>query len=311
MVREMTSTLRIFAFFAAFVLALGCGKEDIDYSDWYDDDDKESTETPGTGDDSGEAVEGDLRVMSFNVRYPASTDTGEKSWSNRKKGVYAMIEAKKPMLIGVQECYISQRNDIMNNIKGYACYGVGRDDGKDKGETTSIIYDKSLFSLKEYGTFWLTEKDITQPNTGWDATIKRTTTWAKLEMKSNKQQFFFVNTHLDHQGATAKAEGLKLIKQKLDEMNPAGLPVVLTGDFNEEPTSAIFNVLLMKNARNTAPKTDYSATSNGWGSKSQTIDHIFFNNFEVLQYQTIKDRWDGVTYISDHYPIMATFNFNK
>ena len=102
MVREMTSTLRIFAFFAAFVLALGCGKEDIVYSDWYDDDDKESTETPGTGDDSGEVVEGDLRVMSFNVRYPASTDTGEKSWSNRKKGVYAMIEAKKPMLIGVQ-----------------------------------------------------------------------------------------------------------------------------------------------------------------------------------------------------------------
>lgn len=304
----MTRTLKIFSLLAAFALVVSCGKQEPDYSAWYETEDEETpAPTPGEGDEP--AFE--LSVMSFNVRYPASSDTGDKAWKNRRAGVYAMLKDKKPMLIGVQECYISQRTDIMNNVEGYECYGVGRTDGKSSGETTSIFYDKSLFSLIESGTFWLTEKNINEPNTGWDATIKRTTTWAKLEMKSNKQQFFFVNTHLDHAGATAKSEGLKLVQWKINELNQGGLPVVLTGDFNEEQTSAIFNHLTLENARKKAPLTDNFSTSNGWGSKNQQIDHIFYGNLEILSYETIRDRWEGYTYISDHYPVMATFNFNK
>lgn len=304
----MTRTLKIFSLLAAFAFAVSCGKQEPDYSAWYETEEEETpVPTPGEGDEPSF----ELSVMSFNVRYPASSDTGDKSWKNRRNGAYAMLKAKKPMLIGVQECYISQRTDIMNNVEGYECYGVGRTDGKSSGETTSILYDKSLFSLIECGTFWLTEKNINEPNTGWDATIKRTTTWAKLEMKSNKKQFFFVNTHLDHAGATAKAEGLKLIQKRIDELNTGGLPVVLTGDFNEEQTSAIFNALTLENARKKAPVTDNFATSNGWGSKNQQIDHIFYGSLEVLSYETIRDRWEGYTYISDHYPVMSTFNFNK
>ena len=44
----------------------------------------------------------DFNVMSFNVRYPASSDTGDKAWSARRKAVYAMIKDRKPMVIGVQ-----------------------------------------------------------------------------------------------------------------------------------------------------------------------------------------------------------------
>ena len=150
------------------------------------------------------------------------------------------------------------------------------------------------------------------PSTGWDASIKRTATWVKLEMKSNGQQFYFVNTHLDHQGATAKAEGLKLIQQKINDMNQAGLPVILTGDFNELSSSSIFNTLTLKNVRNEAPITDNFGTSNGYGDQNKQIDHIYFGgSLNPLTYETIRDRWEGITYISDHYPIMATFNFKK
>ena len=304
----MTRTLKIFSLLAVFALAISCSKPEPDYSAWYETD-EDDTPAPVPGD--GAEAEFELSVMSFNVRYPASSDTGDKAWKNRRSGVYAMLKEKKPMLVGLQECYISQRSDIMNNVEGYECYGVGRTDGKSSGETTSILYDKSLFSLVENGTFWLTEKDINEPNTGWDASINRTATWAKFEMKSDGQQFYYVNTHLDHQGATAKSEGLKLIQWKINELNPGGLPVVLTGDFNEEQTSAIFNSLSLKNARKEAPLTDNFLTSNGWGSKNQQIDHIFFGSLEVLSFETIRDRWEGYTYISDHYPVMATFNFIK
>jgi endonuclease/exonuclease/phosphatase family metal-dependent hydrolase len=119
-----------------------------------------------------------------------------------------------------------------------------------------------------------------------------------------------VNTHLDHAGATAKAEGIKLIQKRIDELNTGGLPVVLTGDFNEEQVSAIFNALTLENARKKAPLTDNFATSNGWGSKNQQIDHIFYGNLEVLSYETIRDRWEGYTYISDHNPVMAEFRYH-
>ena len=309
MVKEMKKINIIFSTILAAVLSFGCAEKEIDYSPWYGTDEEDNQ--GGTDKPSVPEGEAELTVMSFNVRYPAAADTGEKAWSNRRAAIYSMIKTKKPMLIGVQECYISQRNDITNNCEGYGAYGVGRTDGNTSGETTSILYDKSIFSLKEYGTFWLSETP-TKPSAGWDASINRTTTWVKLEIKSTKQMFYFVNTHLDHQGAVAKAEGLKLIQQKINDMNTANLPVVLTGDFNEASSSSIFSALSLKNARNVAPITDNFGTSNGWGDKNQQIDHIYFGgDLNALSYETIRDRWEGLTYISDHYPIMATFNFKK
>lgn len=52
----------------------------------------------------------DLSAMTFNVRYPASSDTGDKAWDNRKSGIYAMLRTVKPMVVGVQECFLSQRH---------------------------------------------------------------------------------------------------------------------------------------------------------------------------------------------------------
>ena len=40
-----------------------------------------------------------------------------------------------------------------------------------------------------------------------------------------------------------------------------------------------------------------------------TIDHIFYSDFTPLEYHTIMDRWNGVQYISDHYPISALLEF--
>ena len=50
-------------------------------------------------------------------------------------------------------------------------------------------------------------------------------------------------------------------------------------------------------------------TYNGWGTTTSTIDHIFYSDFTPLEYHTIMDRWNGVQYISDHYPISALLEF--
>ena len=103
------------------VAAIACGEKEDDYSDWYGDGDKNQSDP---GNSTTPVGDFDLSIMSFNVRYPATEDTGDKSWGARSKGVYAMLKAKKPMIVGLQECYISQRSDITRNVEGYGVYGV-------------------------------------------------------------------------------------------------------------------------------------------------------------------------------------------
>ena len=232
-------------------------------------------------------------------------DTGEKAWSNRRKAVYAMINDRKPMVIGVQECYLSQRADILANCSGYKAYGVGRDDGKERGESMSILYDSKKVQLENHGTFWLSPTPD-KPSKGWDAACNRTATWAVVKITATGKRFFLVNTHLDHVSAVAQEEGVKLIKSKIDEFNTDSLPTIVMGDMNIDGSSPIFNVLGMKNTRDEAEVTDKVYT---FGSKY--IDHIFYKGLDVVAYETLNGYWEGTNYLSDHRPIMSMFNFLK
>ena len=123
----------------------------------------------------------------------------------------------------------------------------------------------------------------------------------------------FMNTHLDHQVQDAKVNGMALNKKKMDEINTTGLPVIYLGDFNSDQSPAWMLEVetYMNNARKKAPLTDNFLTSHGYGKKNQQIDHIYYSNLAALSFETIRSKYSGITYISDHYPIMAKFNFEK
>ena len=57
-----------------------------------------------------------ITAMSFNIKYPASSDEGEKAWDNRKVGVVEMLKTKKPDIVGLQECFISQRTYLVESL---------------------------------------------------------------------------------------------------------------------------------------------------------------------------------------------------
>ena len=138
-------------------------------------------------------------------------------------------------------------------------------------------------------------------------------TWAVVKVLKNGKRFFFINTHLDHQGPNAQAGGMQVIMQKFKELNTENLPQVLVGDFNVTKPSDVFTVCeqTMKDVRDNAPTTDKIGTFNNWGSSSKVIDYIFESGFKLLEYRTINDTWKGVKYISDHYPICALMRFEK
>jgi endonuclease/exonuclease/phosphatase family metal-dependent hydrolase len=74
-----------------------------------------------------------LKVMSFNIRLNVDSDK-ENSWTNRKQDVADLLTYYHPDYFGVQEALPDQMKDIKNGLKNYDYVGVGRDDGKEKGE---------------------------------------------------------------------------------------------------------------------------------------------------------------------------------
>lgn len=252
-----------------------------------------------------------IKAMSFNIKYPASADTGVKAWDNRKAGIIEMLMTKEPDLVGLQECYIKQRTFIVENLPQYDCYGLVRNNGTNEGsgETMSILWNKDKFEKVECGTFWLSETPDT-PSLGWGAGNYRTCTWILFQHKETGKKFFHFNTHLDHAKEAAQTGGASLIRERMNSLNKEGYPVILTGDMNVAMNSPVCALFDMDHARAEAPETDYKTTCHGYGSKTQVIDHILYSGLEPWLFQTVTGPWSGYTYISDHNPVMAEFRYH-
>ena len=250
-----------------------------------------------------------LKVMSYNIRLGSAQD-GTNSWALRYSATEEMLKDQKPDVFGVQEALEYQIRYI-EDMCGYESVGVGREDGKAEGEHMSIFWNKKTLKMLKWGTFWLSETPQ-KPSMGWDAACFRTATWALMKDKRTGEKFYFVNTHLDHEGAEAQKNGLNLIMDKIAEINAEGLPMVLTGDFNMEPSNPNLAELdaRMQSARKIAAQTDSHATYNGWGKSSTMIDYIYVSGFSSCpEYQTVTKRYKDRKFISDHYPIFARLIF--
>ncbi|MDE5956541.1 MAG: endonuclease/exonuclease/phosphatase family protein, partial [Bacteroidales bacterium] len=218
---------------------------------------------------------------------------------------------QKPDVFGVQEAFDYQVLFIKENCRDYDCAGVGREDGKKKGEHMAIFWNKKTVKMIKWGTFWLSETPE-KPSMGWDAACIRTATWALMKCKKTGRKFYYVNTHLDHVGPLAQKNGLKLIVDRIASINPQGYPMVLTGDFNITPDNPALADLdsMMQSTRKIAAKTDNLGTFNDWGKASDMIDYIYCSGFsECVEYQTVTKKYADRSFISDHYPIFARLIF--
>ncbi len=269
----------------------------------------------------------ELNVVSFNIRMGVAKD-GENSWEYRKAASAEMVKTLAPDIMGVQEAFDFQTEYIKEQCPDYDGVGVGRDDGKTSGEIMMIFYNTKKVELEKWGTFWLSgTPDV--PSFGWDAACRRTATWALLKMRKSGKEFYYVNTHLDHIGRVAEKNGLKLIVDRIDSINPQGFPMILTGDFNVLPQDAVLNDLnkIMSSARATADTTDSTPSFNAFGKPLKqaaigdqfvdlattdglTIDYIYYSGFSKCpKFRTVTESFADVPYISDHYPVTATLEF--
>ncbi|MCI0920365.1 endonuclease/exonuclease/phosphatase family protein [Sphingobacterium rhinopitheci] len=252
-----------------------------------------------------------FNVATFNIRQKNNSDIGNM-WDDRKNAVTNLIKFHEFDIFGIQEGFIEQLNDMQANLPDFSYIGVGRDDGKQKGEYSAIFYNKNRYTVLNSGTFWLSETDITTPNKGWDAALPRICTWGIFKDRKNGKKFIFMNTHFDHIGVVARKESAKLILQKAKEF-AKDLPLILTGDFNvnqqDEAYLTLANSGVVQDVYNlTAFKYEPNSTFNGWGKtikESGLIDHIFVTKpFKVRKFGILTDTYMG-KFPSDHFPVFA------
>ena len=261
----------------------------------------------------------ELNVMTFNIRLNTAADDRD-AWPYRKDNLASEVLFHEVHLLGVQEALHDQMMDLKDRLRSFKYVGVGRDDGKEKGEYSAIFYDTSRLQLLQSQTFWLSETPAIPGSKSWDAAITRIVTWAKFKDKKTQKIFFAFNTHFDHMGKVARRESAKIILNKVKEI--AGTtPAIISGDFNSEPTDEPIQIITEKNNPlhltdtkeiSATPHYGPTGTFNGFKAKErndQPIDYIFIKGrWKVLKHATISESWDG-RFASDHFAVLAAVKF--
>jgi endonuclease/exonuclease/phosphatase family metal-dependent hydrolase len=275
---------------------------------------------PAAAPGSGDAT---LRVMTFNIRYGTAKD-GPDHWDKRRELLADTVRKFDPDLLGTQETLLEQAEYLAEKFPGYDWLGVGRDDGKRKGESVAIYWKKDRFEKQAGGHFWLSEQPDVPGSKSWDTSLTRMATWVKLRDRKSDgpaSQFVWVNTHFDHMGKQARLESGKVIRAWLRK-NAAELPVIVTGDFNTDAGSAPFKALV---GEGDAPQLtdaygklhpqrgDEEATHHAFkgGRKGTRIDWILYSRpFEVVE-AAIDHANDNGRYPSDHFPVEAVLRVQR
>ena len=248
-----------------------------------------------------------LKVFTFNLRINNKGD-GINMFDNRTDRILECINTYKPDLIGFQEGNAHMRAFLRDHLEDYTVVGCGRE--KDyHGESAAIAFKKDAFELISLDTFWLSaQPHVPGSRYGGDqSSCPRVCTSAFLKHNDCEKPFWFYNTHLDHQGKTARLLGSVQLMQYLSEKP---YKFVLTGDFNARPdTASIRMICNTAEQLGTVDATQHiKGTFHGFRGdcEDRKIDYIFTNlAVDPTQSYDIPDDDSCGHYYSDHHAVCA------
>ena len=200
---------------------------------------------------------------------------------------------------------------------------------------TLILYRTNRFTLEDSGYFWLgeTPEKACLPFEASDDEV-RTCIWVKLKEKESGKSIFFFDTHAPYKNDatdnSARRKCFALCVSKMKEIAGYDVPLAIVGDMNaswslnDSRRTALEPFYQWMYAargdgedygvyRGHTYSSDYYDTPrpysfNNFGLSTPgttwNIDHIFYRNMAPVRFRTVTDADYGVTYISDHYPII-------
>ena len=242
-----------------------------------------------------------LKIMSYNVLCRMG---GEYGLARRYNGVLRTILGEMPDSIGLQEAHELWKGPLKRDLKAHYAMACGHGRLFGVHEAMPVFYLKEKYQAVRQGWFWLSQRPGIS-SIGWDASCPRICGWVVLRDKKTGFTYAHFNTHLDHKGPIAMANGARLVAGRINAM---GLPAVLTGDLNEVPGSRPMQYLEaggLVDLRFAAKKSDEGPTFHGYDDKDlKAIDYVYANGYlrEAAEFKVMQDRYDGI-YPSDHWAV--------
>jgi endonuclease/exonuclease/phosphatase family metal-dependent hydrolase len=227
--------------------------------------------------------------------------------------------------MGLQEVLDNQLKDIMGALgSDWASIGVGRDDGKSKGEFNPIIYRKDIFEAEHTETKWLSETPDT-PSKSWNSGSNRLVEIAVFRHIATGRRFIHANTHLDNASQEARTNQIGVAVDTIravDAQFGPDLPVTLTGDFNAGEGDPAYTALVndkyvddLFKVASASQRSGQTGTFTGFADEfNSRIDYVWIgpqgkNAISVNGYKTVDNLVNGVK-ISDHRPVVGDLTLN-
>lgn len=256
-----------------------------------------------------------MKVMSLNLRYD-KPDPGDNAWTVRKHAVAALIDHYAPDIIGTQEGQAHQLLDLHRSLPEYQSVGGDRT-GTGMGEHCAIFYRTQCLRCLLSGDFFLSDTPEIPGSISstWGNSLPRMVSWAVFAVVGEQKTIAVFNTHLEYGSPQAQELSVKLIRDRISQLNVAESYVFLTGDFNTEPGSLprqaleqpFSNTLQLHDALAGVALEQQLSFHDFTGKAFVAIDTIYYDNRLSLQDVEIDtSQWDEI-WPSDHFPVVAEF----
>lgn len=265
-----------------------------------------------------------IRLVTYNVLfnlYDHDLDE-ENRWPQRLPRIVELIEEMKPDVIGVQELYTGQFNDLMPHIENtFAFFSRACEDG----ELNGIFYRKDRFDVIDSQVWYMTNTP--------DVPSSETLTMLQLKDLKTGRSIAVFNTHLAFSKIEKRDFQARFIAEHIESF-AQGMPIILTGDLNTFPHRLdleklpfydgdyIHRILtggVLKDAKDVSilghvgPISTFSNSSDdgvpfkGTGTPGVFLDHIFVSDgIQVLIHAVQAGTVNG-HFPSDHLPVLIDF----
>lgn len=249
-----------------------------------------------------------LSVISSNIRYD-EPDDDKFCWENRRDFLAASLLNFTPDVIATQEGKRPQLQDIADRLTGLKCVDSHRS-WQDTLMYPCLFYNPATLTMRESGDIWLSTTPSVAGSLSFGSLFPRLCTWARFD-----DGILVVNVHLDNSSSETRLLQSQVLVEQVDALRREDETVLIIGDFNESPQSAVRSLLnelwpdFIDPWQQMGQQEEASHHNFGepidYGSR---IDWILVTN--TLQVENIfmdKARSAQGIYPSDHYPLKARF----
>ncbi|MGH8021582.1 MAG: endonuclease/exonuclease/phosphatase family protein [Opitutaceae bacterium] len=269
-------------------------------------------------------------ILNCNIRVPLPADEAAgRGWAARREACIAIIRARRPDLICLQEVIREPLRDLERALPEFASFGFAGPEmdarlvGYHGIAKNVILYSRDRYSMISAGGFWLSETPHLPGTMSWDSARARHVNWVRLQNGRSGAEFRLLTTHLDHQGQRAREEQMRMIVEESASYAPE-FPQVLAGDFNANARNPVLRIATEDGWADThaaihgAADSGFSyhgflgadyATKSPPEKQKGRIDFILARGpIRTLASELVRDRHEG-RYPSDHYFLSARVAF--